>query len=370
MEPDSIIFAFDRTSRRIDADGRLHVAMTNISKSVVNPYYGREIPGYQELGLDGGKIYQMLRHPDELAKSAASFNNIQLLSRHQPVSASDNPEKLVVGSTGTDGIFNKPYLQNSLVVWDAAEIAGIESEDKCQLSASYRYVPVMEPGEYEGKAYDGVMTNIIGNHVALVEIGRAGSDVVVADENPFKEQRMKTKKELLADLLKPFLAADAAPDLDAILALAKDEKDEPDDDDKIKDGENEEEYKARMAKKKPAMDIEKPKEEPKPEVTKAAMDEAIKLAEDSTIKKMRDIQTAEKVVAPIVGEIAAMDSAKEVYKLALDAMSVNVEGVDPSAYGAMVKLAIAGMTKKPALVAQDSGLAAKLFPEAITLKRC
>ena len=45
--------AFDRASvRTIDVDGRLHVAMSNISKATVNPYYGREIPNAAALGLD------------------------------------------------------------------------------------------------------------------------------------------------------------------------------------------------------------------------------------------------------------------------------------------------------------------------------
>jgi hypothetical protein len=42
----------------------------------------------------------------------------------------------------------------------------------------------MQPGVYMGQRYDGVMTNIRANHVALVEAGRAGSDVVVMDSKP------------------------------------------------------------------------------------------------------------------------------------------------------------------------------------------
>jgi hypothetical protein len=32
--------AFDRSARRIDADGRLHVDRAHISKAALNPYYG------------------------------------------------------------------------------------------------------------------------------------------------------------------------------------------------------------------------------------------------------------------------------------------------------------------------------------------
>jgi hypothetical protein len=51
----NLILAFDRSARSYDADGRLHVAVSHISKATVNPYQGAEIPGYQELGLDPTK---------------------------------------------------------------------------------------------------------------------------------------------------------------------------------------------------------------------------------------------------------------------------------------------------------------------------
>jgi hypothetical protein len=39
----------------------------------------------------------------------------------------------------------------------------------------------MTPGTYKGQPYDGRMTDIVGNHIALVEEGRAGADVHVND---------------------------------------------------------------------------------------------------------------------------------------------------------------------------------------------
>lgn len=218
--------AFDRASVRTkDVDGRLHVEITNISKAAVNPYLGREIPGCEELGLDPGRVYQLLRHPDELERGAATFNNLPLLNRHVIVSAIDPQKEQVIGSTGTDAVFTKPYLRNSLVVWDAQAIEAIESEDRRELSSAYRYVPVMEPGTYEGVRYDGVMTQIVGNHVALVAAGRAGPDVVVGDELPERNQEMKKPLSRHAVLAKgallgsvtPMLAADAKLDLDSLL---------------------------------------------------------------------------------------------------------------------------------------------------------
>lgn len=174
--------AFDRASvRSMDKDGRLHVEITNISKATVNPYFGYEIPDSEALGLEPSKVYMLLRDPDELAKAAPTSNNIQLLDRHDPVSADSPKPNITIGSTGTDAVFQAPFLKNSLVVWDAEAIKRIESGETQELSCAYRYRADMTSGIYEGIRYDGVMRDLCFNHVALVERGRAGPDVVVGD---------------------------------------------------------------------------------------------------------------------------------------------------------------------------------------------
>jgi hypothetical protein len=385
--------AFDRSARSIDVDGRLHVKVSNISKAAVNPYLGREIPGAVALELDPDKIYMLLRDPAELKKAAASFNNIPLLSTHVPVTADDHQPDLVVGSTGTDAEFDGTYLKNSLVVWESIAIAGIDSREQCELSSAYRYTPVMTPGIYGGVAYDGVMTNIIGNHVALVEVGRCGADVVVGDEHPFFNQTEKSPMKqkriamLTAALISslPKLAQDAAFDpkelatklsvaLDAEPEVDPDDKKKPaQDDDEQKEDESDEDYKKRMDAKKAAMDAE---EDDKKDKSKAAMDSAIKLAvtnaESATIARMNAIRQAEKEVLPLIGEVVAQDSAEAVYKLALDNASVDLTGVHASAYGAMVRmLPKPGDIKQPrvAMDAASTSDFAKRFPTAGKLVR-
>jgi hypothetical protein len=348
-----LLLAFDRSARTVDADGSLHVAMSNISKATVNPYYGREIPGHKELGLDADRVYQLLRDPEELAKGAATFNHIPLLDRHVPVSADDPKKENVVGSTGTDAEFVKPFLRNSLVIWDAAAIAGIETKEQCELSCAYRYTPDMTPGEFEGVKFDGVMRNIIGNHVAIVELGRAGRDCVVSDADPFKpqpENKPMTKEELLAAALK--LAQDAAIDpkeLAKMLAAdAESEEEETEEEEAVAEDEDDEEEE---------------------KYDKKAMDAAINAAHDAAMNKFKAIRQAEKDVAPIIGEVAAMDSAEAVYKLALDHLNIDVTGVHPSAYPSIIKLATA-KAEKPKM-AHDAAAAsdfATLFPTAAKLK--
>jgi hypothetical protein len=175
------ITADKKSVRSFDPDGRLHVAVTNISKACVNPYYGHEIPGYEIMGLEPNKIYQLFRDPDELKKAAETFNGVPLLLRHEPATAEDHPSDLVIGATGTDATFVHPYLRNSLVVWKEHAIDLVETGEQRELSCGYRYTPDMRSGTFKGQHYDGVMRDIIGNHVALVREGRAGPDVAVGD---------------------------------------------------------------------------------------------------------------------------------------------------------------------------------------------
>ena len=217
--------AFDRSERWKDQDGHLHVRVTNISKATVNPYRGSEIPGWQALGLDGNRVYRMLRDPDELARAAETFNNLRLMARHVAVSAENPQEELVAGSTGTDARFEDPYLVNSLVIWRGDDIADVESRDKCELSCGYYYDPDMTPGNWRGMQYDGVMRNLRGNHVALVEAGRAGPDVQVHDsvEKSSMPVALKSRAALVAKgallaHIRPRLTAGSVLAMDSVLA--------------------------------------------------------------------------------------------------------------------------------------------------------
>lgn len=233
--------ALDAGARSYDQDGRLRVRVSHVSKACVNPYNGREIPYAEELGLDPNKVYKLLRDPEELAKSAPTWNGVPLLITHRPLSANDHQRNITVGSLGTDAVFRAPYLDNSLMIWDGQAIAAIESGEQRQLSGGYHYTADMTPGVWNGIAYDGVMRDIRGNHVALVETGRAGSDVLVMDSALNAQPRGKHMRKkaaavkpraavakgagntnemtlLLAKAIRPMLAQDATlADLDRMI---------------------------------------------------------------------------------------------------------------------------------------------------------
>lgn len=381
------MMAQDRSMRSYDEDGRLHVETSNISKATVNPYYGSEIPNHDKLGLEPTKVYYMLRDPEELEKAVQSFNNLPLLSKHIPVSADEPQKDVIVGTTGSDAKFEDGYLKCSLAVWDSEAIAGIESGEQMELSSAYRYVADMTAGEFNGMRYDGVMRDIVGNHVALVDVGRAGRDVVVSDADPFSERKvMKLKKGAKARIhavLKPLMAQDAelSPDelLQVIGSLTNEVQTAEDEDDNElppaeevaeEVGTDEEETAADEDVEEVAEDEESEAPQPPEQaqdrgISKVAMDKAIAAAVSQERKRMQALATAQREVAHIVGDVT-MDSAEDVYKFALEQQGVDVSGVHPSAYRAMV-----GMLGKSApKVAMDSANAAsKQFKGLARIKK-
>lgn len=223
-----MLIAIDATMRSFDKDGRLHIARSHISKASVNPYYGREIPRSAALGLDPNRIYMMLRHPEELAKAAPTFARLPILAKHTPIAdfatlEEKEKKKYIVGTIGSDVEFLEPFLDADVCIWDADAIAGIETEQQCEFSCGYSYEPIMTTGNYAGENYDGIMTQIHGNHLALVPDGRAGSEVRAADSQIEEKKpmiRSKLGNALIVAVTTAFPKVQIAADSELEKALA------------------------------------------------------------------------------------------------------------------------------------------------------
>lgn len=338
--------AFDKASARsFDENGHLIVDSTVITKAAVNPYYGKEIPNYEALGLDPEKVYNMLRDPEELKKGMHTLGEKQLLLKHIFVSAEEPQKESIAGTIGSNLEMVGDDVKGSLTVWDKEAINLIESGKLAELSASYFYDPVMKSGTFKGQAYDGIMTNIRGNHVALVERGRIGRDALVADALPIElmELNMKLKKGAFAKInakAKTLLAMDADLTPDEIKELVQtvaeniehtvEDEDEvekvvgAEDEDEEETAEDESEVTEADREQKSADDED---EEADKEDKKAAMDAALKSAEDKAVKRVTALFEAREMVKPLVG-IVAMDSAIDVYKHALKKSGVDSAGVE------------------------------------------
>lgn len=190
------------SEREIDPNGFLKVGSSNITRTQVSAYLGKEIPNYKEFQLEPDKIYYVLRPEAELKKAVETFNNLPLTRKHIEIDVDNVPKEDIVGSLGDSAVYEDGFIKNSLIVYDQKYIDRIQNGKQKELSCGYRYTPIRQSGEFEGQHYDFVMTDIVGNHVALVKEGRAGHDVVVSDSiEALKESIMNLfkKKELVED---------------------------------------------------------------------------------------------------------------------------------------------------------------------------
>lgn len=173
-----------KSVREYDKNGFLHVDLSPLTRVQVAPYRGCEIPGWESLGLDAMKVYKGYRSAEELTKpdTIKSMNGIPIQLDHNPDYADAPAKQTRVGSTGDKAHFDEPFLFNSLHIMDKVAIDRINDGSMRELSLAYRYRPDFTKGKApNGEDYDFVMRDINANHLALVEQGRCGDQVLVYD---------------------------------------------------------------------------------------------------------------------------------------------------------------------------------------------
>lgn len=367
--------AFDESVRSIDESGHLHIARTVMSKAQVDPYFGREIPGFEALGLDPDRIYNLLRDPVELEKSANTAKGKQILLKHTYVDSKNLEKDLTVGAIGSNIEYEDGKLYGDLTFWDEEAIGLIDSEKMEQLSYSYYFTPDMTPGEFEGAPYDGVMRDIHGNHIALVERGRIGRDAVISDSLPTEMRlNMKLKKGAAAliaarlrstaqdgvnpELEKALRAIVGDEDMDKVIGADEDLEIAEDEDETKKTADDEDEGKKADAERKKLDETDKDdrdakKDDKKEEARKTAADaDSIAAAVGAKLEAKYNARDA---VEPLVGRIAmdGFSDAASIYAYALKKKGIACDGVNEAGLKALVSMQSA---QKPETrqVAQDS----------------
>ena len=150
-----------------------------------------------EVGKPSKDIVTVYRRPDEVFKKSAidSFEG-------KPVT-NDHPPKLVEG--GDAMAYLKGVCKNvhrgtgddsdkvvaDLVIYDPVLISLIEN-GKREISAGYTCSYADYNGELE-------QVDIVGNHIAVVDKGRAGNSVAIRDEKPTRRKKMAKKKQSILD---------------------------------------------------------------------------------------------------------------------------------------------------------------------------
>jgi len=123
-----------------------------------------------------GKTVRELRpleevmHPDSLA----SFGLMPVTNDHpSELLTADNAKEYQVGTVSESVVAEGDKVRAALMITDAQAIEALDA-GKSELSCGYTADVVQESGVWQGQPYDAKQINIRGNHVALVDAGRAG----------------------------------------------------------------------------------------------------------------------------------------------------------------------------------------------------
>lgn len=384
-----------KANRHIDANGRLVIERSLITRECVNNYLGSELLKSLDpaeaaaLGIEADKTYAVFRPGEEMQKALPEFNRIPLLKEHV-MDYPDMPQQENRTGSISDSKFEDGKVFASITVWDKDSIREIQNESKRDLSLGYKSKFAKESGTFNGAHYDLKMYDIVPNHLALVEKGRVpGAEVF--DGKSKKGVSMANKNKLLAAIKKAIF--DAMPEEEKEEKLeVKEVKDsgfkekiiavlneklgdkaaeiitllEPVFAEEVTDESLAEEHKAGAAaakeglekfltaEEKESKELKDAKEEDfenKQKEAKEIMDSAINLARAEMIER----ETAKEEVRAVTGSLGILDSASAYYKAGCEALGLETKGVMDSAYKPMFKAAKAmrDKTATPAAVVMD-----------------
>lgn len=166
-------------SKIVDNNSFWEIKHNPISRTGVFPYMGRSISDECE----PNKIYYVYRPAETLAQSVDTWDN-------PPKPFINDHEMLGEGFSKVDdrpvqGVIHNPVYEDGTLYADISvysESLKKKIEDgKKELSLGYFCKYEKQKGVYKGQAYDYIQRDMVGNHIALVENGRCGSDVRVFD---------------------------------------------------------------------------------------------------------------------------------------------------------------------------------------------
>lgn len=129
---------------------------------------------------DGTKIQELrseeeVFHPDSLA----SFSMLPVVVEHPPekLLTSKNVGKHARGHLGENLTRDGDKLSGRIMVTDGEAVTDVLSGKRAEISLGYTCDLVEGAGQWNGQPYTHKQIKIRGNHVALTEAGRMGSDI-------------------------------------------------------------------------------------------------------------------------------------------------------------------------------------------------
>lgn len=146
-------------------------------------YAGSEVDPDNAHGLRDKAVVKVYRSGDQVfdRASIASFIGKPITNDHPATAVTADNWREHARGTVMGAVRDGEYVSFDLMLTDSAAIAAVKS-GKRELSNGYQTTLDFTPGTTpEGHAYDVKQTAIVGNHIALVDRGRAGPECRIAD---------------------------------------------------------------------------------------------------------------------------------------------------------------------------------------------
>lgn len=166
------------------------VVPARISRTGIQDYFAGELDNESTEPM---KVVRLFRPAEEVFSqdSIDSLKNKTITDDHPQESVdAENCKTVSVGHSGSEIVQDGDFLTADFHITDADTIKKIE-QGKVEVSVGYSSdIEYIEGVTDTGDKYDAIQRNIRGNHIAIVEKGRAGSLVKISD-NLKKDSTMK-----------------------------------------------------------------------------------------------------------------------------------------------------------------------------------
>lgn len=206
------VYNLTGSTRQKTAEGYL-IVTARIARTGTQEYFGYELPQNGGMKIDPEKVYKIYRSAAEVFndKTLQSFEHKPVTNEHPfdvggTLDATTATQKLV-GVTGENAKKVGDELEIKLTLFDAKTIEDVES-GKIGLSAGYEAELKMVPGVTdEGEEFDGSLSKILGNHVAVcyLQDARGGEKCRILDTNQQENMKEQVENKMASE--------DAVPDL-------------------------------------------------------------------------------------------------------------------------------------------------------------